>query len=181
VFDGENMKRLNNTIAATRKYPSLSQEIAKQLVIIPCTTDRKLRYYPCRVNLKNGKVENCVYLIEAQSYINAWGVWPDQRNGVREISASDIVKIEPSPFRLPAPLAQYLYRKGESGMGYYLFEILYKDGLRSAHLAGGRVDFVNLKPGKSMPDVAEVLPTRSQDPLPQYEAPEYCWCLYEKE
>lgn len=161
-----------------RDYPPLPSELRARLDLIPSTTNFGVTYRPCPVGLLGGTWVDCAYVVEAQSYIKAWGIWPDQDDEKGEVSIQDVSRIEPSPHRLPAPMAQRLYDAGESGMGYVLFEITYQDGSRSAHVAGGAVDFVTLAPGKTTDDIADVVPHGGRNKRRNLPAPEYYWCLY---
>ena len=91
-------------------------------------------------------------------YIKCWGVWPDQDKGKREIKIQNVVRIEACRFALPTPHAQCLNDAGESGMGYMVFEIEYRDGSRTAHLSGCVVNFVRIAEEKTMADVVAVHP-----------------------
>ena len=163
-----------------RTYPPLSPDVAAQLRRIPTTSALGLTYHPCRATLTDGSSADCVFVVEAKPYIRVWGVWPDQDRAKREIKIQDVAHVEESPCRLPAPLAQRLYDAGESGMGYLLFEISYRDGSRSAHVCGGAVDFVCLPIGKTMTDIVDVYPHRGREAKFQLNTPEYFWCLYGK-
>lgn len=185
TFDARRMKRWNKATGryerftpGERQYPTVPPKLVPQLEAIAPSEDNGMTYRPCRVVLDDGTAVDCAFLVDAQQYIRAWGVWPDQDEGKREVSISDVTQIESSPFRLPAELAMRLYDAGESGMGYMLFEIRYRDGSRSSHISGNAVDFVNLAPGKNMHDVEEVIPHAGRDTRPQLDAPEYSWCLY---
>ena len=163
-----------------RIYPRLPTNLSAQASKIPITHDGVLTYCPCSAILKDGRQVDCVYLVEAAPYIKMWGIWPDQDKGKLEIKIEDVVRIEPSPYCLPTKFAQQLYDAGESGMGYTVFEIQYRDGSRSAHLTGNAVDFVNLPSGKVMSDIHSVHPHEGRNSV-HVEAPNYNWCLYSKE
>jgi len=160
-----------------RNYPHLPPDLSQQISQIPATSDGGLTYRPCAVSLHNGAGVDCAYVVEANAYIRMWGVWPDQDKGKREIKIQDVVCVRESPFRLPAELAQVLYNAGESGMGYVVFEIEYRNGSRSGHASGNAVDFVRLADGKTTADVVAVHPHEGRN-RQLLEAPEYSWCLY---
>ena len=162
-----------------RSYPALPANLREQIARIPSASDGLLRYCPCEVSLRDSNIVDCVYVVEANEYIRAWGVWPDQDSGKREIKIQNVVQIRESPSRLPANLAQVLYDAGESGMGYVVFEIEYSDGSRSAHCSGNAVDFVNLAHGMMMSDVVAVHPHEGRGKA-LLKMPEYYWCLYGK-
>jgi hypothetical protein len=160
-----------------RAYPSMTSAVTEQVSRVATTSDGGLAYCPCSVLLVDGTIVDCVFLVEAQAYIRPWGVWPDQDSGKREVRIQYVVHVRESPHRLPASLAQRLYDAGESGMGYVLFEIEYRDGSRSAHVSGNAVDFVRLAEGKVMSDAIAVYPHEGRNKH-LIEAPEYAWCLY---
>jgi hypothetical protein len=160
-----------------RRYPPLPADLTRQIARIPSTFDGVVTYCPCAVSLRDGISVDCVYVVEANACIRMWGVWPDQDSGKREVKIQDVVGIQESSFRLPVKLAQVLYDAGESGMGYLVFEIEYRDGFRSAHGCGNAVDFVRLPDGKTMSDVVAVHPHEGRNKQP-ISVPEYYWCLY---
>jgi hypothetical protein len=111
--------------------PVLDPDVEAKLQRIKPSTDGQLSYYPCSVTLKSSEPIKRVCLIEAQSFSNSWG---DQR---RQFLAADrIADIQDYPNRLPAKYANKLYKAGESGMGYTLFQLQYSDGSVSSHSAG---------------------------------------------
>lgn len=174
----EETGRLEPFSPGERKYPPLSLELAAQLDSISITTHAGVTYRPCRVSLLDGKCLDCVFLVDAQEYIKVWGMWPDQDEDKGEVLIGDVVRIEPSPYCLPARFAQRLYDAGESGMGYIQFEIVYRWGSRSSHISGNAVDFVTLAPGKKIEDVTRVKPHSGRNAKRQFPAPKYSWCLY---
>jgi hypothetical protein len=159
-----------------RKYPPLSQEQIVQLKKIPSSNDG----YPCKVVLKEGIEQDFVYIVDAEAYIRAWGVWPDQDKGKQEIHIEQVELIVESTSRLPPTMAQRLYAAGESGMGYVLFEVSYKDGSRSAHIAGNAVDFIQLPVDKTMNDISDIYPHAGREAQAHLESPNYFWCLFGK-
>ncbi len=120
----EETGRLEPFSPGEREYPPLSLELAAQLDSISITTHTGVTYRPCRVSLLDGKFLDCVFLVDAQEYIKVWGMWPDQDEDKGEVLIGDVVRIEPSPYCLPARFAQRLYDAGESGMGHVQFEIV---------------------------------------------------------
>ncbi len=63
-------------------------------------------------------------------------------------------------------------------MGYTVFEIVYKDGAKSAHVTGNAVDFVAFPAGRKPTDVATVIPHAGRDVRPLLQSPDYAWCLF---
>jgi hypothetical protein len=163
-----------------RKYPPLSEYLRAELERISSVSDGMMEYHPCKVRLKDGRWQDFVYVVDADDYIRVWGVWPDQDKGKWEVGIEDVAAIAESPSRLPPAFAQRLYEAGESGMGYVLFELSYSDGLRSAHLSGNAVDFVQLPEDKTPKDIVDVHPHAGRDARERFSAHDYYWCLIGK-
>ena len=162
----------------SRTYPLLPASLKAQLEQIQVSSDGVMRYWPTRATLHNGVTHPCVYFADASEYIKFWGVWPDDDSGKGEIKIEDVATISVSPSRLPLSFAERLYRAGESGMGYTIFELLYTDGSKSAHLAGNAIDFVELPSGKQSADIVNVLPHAGRDSKTHLKMPDYAWCLF---
>ena len=136
-------------------------------------------YHPCAAILKDGSRIECLYICEAQSWFRYWGVWPDEDRAKKDLNLLDISSIEESRFRLPARFANRLYEAGESGMGYTIFTIVFKDGSQRAYGTGNAVDFIGYPIGKSAADITEVLPhVGRDDPAGMMSCPDYVWRLY---
>ena len=58
----------------------------------------------------------------------AW-VWPEDHPDLRTVAINEVVTIEESPLRLPAPLASQVRHAGER-FGIYSFTIVLRDGRR---------------------------------------------------
>jgi hypothetical protein len=159
------------------RYAALPPEFAAQLERVPASRDRDLEYRPCRVVLTDGRQIDCVYIVDAEAYIRAWGVWPEDDAGKRSVRIEDVREIRDSPFRLPAGLANLLYAAGESGMGGCHFVVEFGDGTRQAYVTGNAVDFVPAPQGLRTSDATGVIPHagRHARPLPGLD---YWWCLY---
>jgi hypothetical protein len=85
--------------------------------------------------------------------------------------------------RLPADLANKLYARGESGMGYMVFTIVLRDGRRLPRVTGNLVDFPALPDGVTTSDIADVVPEGSdafkdRHPRADEGAAPSVWCLY---
>ena len=160
-----------------RDYGPLPWDLAARLLHVPCSTDRQLQYRPCAVTLRDGTVEPNVYVVDAQAYIDSWGIWPEDDKGKRAILSTDVSALDPSPNRLPHEIANKIYRGGESGMGYTVFKLQFKDGSTQAYLSGNAVDFIAYPPGKTAADVAAVEPHRGRGEQPR-QAPSYAWLLH---
>jgi hypothetical protein len=94
----------------------------------------------------------------------------------------DLAAIEDSPVRLPARFANEIYAAHESGMGYFIFTLVLKNGRRLPFLTGNAVDFPDWPEGVSSGEVVGVEPHVGRDELSSMGAPtrsaEYLWCLY---
>jgi hypothetical protein len=172
------MNRQLTPYAPGRKsYRVLPSNLRAAWAAIAPSIDGKLEYRPCAVRLKNGTNVPCVYIMDAQSYIDVWGVWPEDDKGKRFVLVEDLASISESPFRLPAKFANEIYRAGESGMGYCIFTVVFSDGTEQACLGGNAVDFVKLRDGKSVADITAVIPHKGRDAT-HMESPQYNWCLF---
>jgi hypothetical protein len=148
-----------------------------QLHVIEPTHDGIIEYFPCMVQLANGEQHDCVYVVDANSYIRIWGVWPDEDRGKQALAVQDVVQIHPSPTRLPVQFARQMYAVGESGMGYCIFTLQFSDGTRQAYCTGNLIDFPELPEGKSVRDVVALIP--NEGPREQtLGTREYYWCLF---
>ena len=163
---------------ADRVYPELPSSLCNQLEQIQKSTDGMMQYWPAQAAMKDGSIHERVYFADAEEYIRVWGVWPSDDSGKQEIKIGDVASILTCPSRLPHKFADQLYRAGESGMGYVVFELQYVDGLKTAHLAGNAVDFVQLPEGKRTEDIVNVTPHAGREYKKHLNAPEYAWCLF---
>ena len=105
--------------------------------------DGMIEYFPCMVHLTNGEQHDCVYVVDAKSYIRIWGVWPDEDCGKRALAIQDVAQIHLSPSRLPVQFARQMYAVGESGMGYCIFTLQFADGTRQTYCTGNLLIFQN--------------------------------------
>ena len=142
-------------------------------------------YRPCRVTLRSGEIQDRVYIVEADGYLRACGVDPSADAAKRSIAVDQVVTIADSPYRLPAPLANKLYRAGESGMGYVIFTVVLNDGRRLTFVTGNAVDFPAWPADVNPQDAVDVLPHQGRDvfrdrpPSATESSADYCWCLYQ--
>lgn len=158
-------------------YPALSAMQREQLSLVgPCPADEP-SCFPCAVVLTDGSSHERVYIQDAQSYVASWGVWPEDDQGKRAIDITHVVLIRESRDRLPQRFARVLYYAGESGMGYSVFTLRFKDGTSQAYIGGNAVDFVEYPPGKSTADIASIVPHEGRDQNPR-QLPAYVWCLH---
>ncbi len=137
------------------------------------------RHFPCAAVLKSGKEIRCVCFMERGLYMREWGVRPEDDPGKKLIRLEDVACVTASPFRLPPAFATRLYAGGESGMGYQIFTVQFRDGFEQAYLLGNLVDFIDYPQGRSPDDVVNILPHkgRNSNPIP---GPGYFWCLYDE-
>jgi hypothetical protein len=170
-------QHLTPYVPGKKSFPPLPATLRASWEAITPSTDGKLEYRPCSVTLTNGTTVPCVYVMDAQSYIDAWGVWPEDDKGKRHISIVDVASISESPFRLPPRFANELYRAGESGMGYCILTLVFSDGTEQVCLSGNAIDFVQLPDGKSVADLIAVIPHKGRN-APYVESPKYSWCLF---
>ncbi len=112
---------------------SLRQELSR----VEPSYDGALEYRPCAVTLDDGTEQDFVYLCEAEPWFEYWGVDPEDDPGKASVALDRVVAIRESPSRLPARLANKMYRAGESAMGGCVFQLLLRDG-RTPHLRDGR-------------------------------------------
>ena len=165
------------------EYPTLSPGLADELAAVEPSHDGRLEYRPCRVTLRDGRVLDRVYVVEADEYFRLWGVWPENDRAKRSLALDDVAHIESSPVRLPACCADKVYVAGESGMGYMVFVVVLNDGRHLPFLTGNAVDFPALPEGVGTSDVADVLPHEGRERLTDATRADqrgaaYYWCLY---
>lgn len=139
-----------------------------------------MKYYPCRVILRDGRILDTVYIVPEMPYLNTWGVYPENDRAKLSLSLEDVLRVENSPTRLPAQFANEVYKEGESGMGYNIFTVVFSDGERQAYGTGGAVDFIQYPDGKGPKDVVAVLPHEGRNAAP-VRSPDWYWCLYSEE
>jgi hypothetical protein len=162
----------------TSRYPPLPQRLHEQLRRVPASRDREIEYRPCAVTLDDGSELPCVYVVDHEAYIRLWGVYPESDSGKRAVPVSSVRHIEDSPNRLPAPLADELYRAGESGMGYTVFTVEFRDGRRQAYVTGNAVDFIDPPPGVRAADAVRVRTHEGRQGA-KHPSVDYYWCLYD--
>lgn len=139
------------------------------------TSSAGMFYYPCGVVLKDGIRNDQVLFVNRADFLKHWGWIPKPEVSIQ---LEEVVDIYASPFRLPAELAQEVYSRGETGMGFYGFWLIMKDGERFPYITGGAVDLIELPEGYSMKDIKEVgPPTRSGEGHRIYRHKVYYWCL----
>ncbi|WP_439473205.1 hypothetical protein [Brevundimonas sp.] len=161
---------------ANQKYPVLPVELANQLSSIEATDGL---YHPCMVTLRDGTSVDCVYLANAHAWFRIWGIWPEDDRGKQALDVRAVASISDSPSRLPALFANRLYAEGESGMGYTIFTVKFRDGTSVVVGTGNAIDFIDYPPGQTKDTVVDVLPHIGRDAPEIRTAPRYYWCLYD--
>lgn len=155
----------------------LPEHLREQLDAIEPSVCLDLWYRPCMARLKDGTVLPWVYVVPDPPYLAHWGIYPWADPGKRGVAVDQVASLSESSSRLPARFANKLYEAGESGMGYIIFTILFRDGSRQACLAGGAVDFVCYPEGLTADDVADVIPHEGRN-AKMVNSPDYYWCLF---
>ena len=155
----------------------LTLELADQLATVPRTHGGLLA--PCRVTLRSGHVRDRVLVGERAAVARA---------GYRVTGAfevEDVARIEDSPARLPAELAERIHSAGESGMGYLRFLVRMRDGSTLPFVTGGMADFPAWPPGASPADAIDVVPHGGRElflhrtPTPHESGAPAQWLLYD--
>ena len=166
---------------ASRKYPDLKGVLKSQWEAVTASYNRDLiTYRPCQIQLNNGEILDAVYVIGVQEYLNVWGIWLDLDYEKRQVDLAKVVKISESPLRLPPEIANKIYAAGESGMGYHVFTLVFRDGSNQPVRCGNAVDFVKLHQDKTMTDIVDVLPHKGLDEATAEATIDYYWCLFEE-
>lgn len=172
------MHRLIRPRMRKRRYPSISKALHVKLVRIIPSTHFGLDYHPCIATLKDGRKIDYVYVVEQESYIRVWGVYPEDDPGKASVPVNEVADLSESPSRLPAALANKLYEAGESGMGYYIFTVVFADGLECAYTSESAVDFILIPEGYTNHDITDVLPHKGRGSPGMQGTPDYYWCIY---
>jgi hypothetical protein len=159
-------------------YPALSDSLRLQWERIPPCPEVGSDARPCLVTLDDGIVIDNVYVVSAQEYIKVWGVWPKDDSWKKEIDISRVIRLIESPNRFPVKLAEKVYGGGESGMGYQLFTVLFKDESRQVYMTGNAVEFLPLPQGKSFTDMIDVFPHEGREASDILHGMNYYWCLF---
>lgn len=131
--------------------------------------------------MKDGTERDWVYVAEAYPWFKTWGVWPDDDSGKQSVSLEDVASLRESPTRLPPDVADQIYEAGESGMGYCLFTLRFRDGSEHAFGTGNAVDFPVFPNGHSPDDIVSVAPHGGRNATSRFEMRPYLWCHYSSE
>ena len=92
------MSRLTPYQPGQRTYPPLPDHLRKQWEAIP-PSGSQIQYRPCSATLNTGAVFPCVYVLEAQKYIDVWGVWPEDDPCKDHIRVDEVASLSESPYR----------------------------------------------------------------------------------
>ena len=152
-----------------------TSEILRKLKGEKTSKDFGLSYYPFSVMTNSGKKLDCVCFVNRDIFYEVWG---DAPKGRLFIDLKDVRDIFDSEYRLRVDLAQKIYDAGETGMGYFRFIAVMKDGKKFTYLTGGLVDFLEPPPGYSIKDIVDVIPHKG-DRKNYYKDKDYYWCLVE--
>jgi hypothetical protein len=136
-------------------------------------------HYPCMAILKSGKEIPCVCLVERNLYMHTWGLEPHDDPHKKSVRVEDVASVASSASRLPPAFANRLYASAESGMGYHVFIVQFRNGSARAYLLGNLIDFIDYPEGQGPDDVVNVLPHQGRESNPA-SGPEYVWCLYDE-
>ncbi len=123
------------------------------LAIEPSRTPYNESFWPCELVLDDGRLVPRVICRENVRWSDK-GEW---------INPEQIVEVRPSSRRLPAVLAEKLYRAGESGMGYTIYVLELRSGQTYVCGSGGIFDFPDLPDGVRTEDIREVYPHEGRE------------------
>jgi hypothetical protein len=160
------------------RYSPLPNRLREMLERVEPSRDGDLEYYPCRVVLVGGNVLDNVYAEPDEPYFKRWGVYPEEDPGKRSVLIDEVLEIESSPTRLPAKIATQIYDAGESGMGFFIFTVVFADSQKVAYQSGNAVDFIPYPTGKGPQDVIDVIPHEGRNDPSLRNALKWYWCLY---
>ena len=150
----------------------LLASILAQVRGIAPSHDGDIAYFPCSVQLCDTSSRARVTIVDADAFARHWGVLPDRS----VVDARDVVLVAATPHRLPAPFADVLYKAGESGMGYCVFALRFRDGSTQPYLTGNAVDFLEYPVGLHPVDVAGVDPHGGRGSETSFRAAPFDWC-----
>jgi hypothetical protein len=170
-------------IAAQRgsaRIPVIDPDRLDELMRITPSLDRNgfLEYRPCAVETLDGVTTDRVFVVDALSFVMTTGLWPDKVDRWKAVPLAQVAHIKESPSRLPAELANRLYKNGETAMDGVDFTITLSDGRRLGCKTGTLgLDFLEYPDGASAADVVDVKWGRFQGGTDCRRA-EVSWCLY---
>jgi hypothetical protein len=156
----------------------ISAMLFEKLNRITPSRDRDMLYYPCRVVIRDGRVFDRVYVQPREPYLTYWGILPFDDRHKGWIAISEVVDVDESPLRLPPHLAEKVYEKGETGMGFTIFRMDLRGGKSRAVATGNAVDFIPLREGEKGADVVRVHTGIGRVEDTEL-APPYYWSIYD--
>ncbi len=131
-----------------------SQKITEAIhAIEPSHAGPDETYWPCSLVLSDGQV-----VPRAVCRVNRR--WSDNGDW---INPENVSEVRPSPYRLPAALADKLYKAGESGMGYVIYIMKLRSRRSLVCSSGGIVDFPGLPEGVVGSDIIDVYPHKGRE------------------
>ncbi|MDD5009682.1 MAG: hypothetical protein PHC68_14935 [Syntrophorhabdaceae bacterium] len=169
-----NMKKCKKTSNQDKsEINAISKELYEKLKTIK---PNEYGYYPCIVTLKNGKIQDRVYIVDTKTFIKTWGYHPSEEKAKRLIQINDITNVMESPSRLPSYYANKLHKAGETRMGSVIAEYIFSDGttqsLINAH------DFIEYPNGKTAKDIKDVISHKwNKDDLKN--GPQFYYSIYD--
>jgi hypothetical protein len=138
------------------------------------TSSSGMFYYPCGVIIRTGLRNDHVLFVNKDDFLKYAG-WTLKKEFT--ITPEEVIDIYESPFRLPVALAQEIYDRGETGMGFYRFWIIMNDDKQYLYVTGDAVDLIDLPDGYTNKDIKDIgASTRSKDGFIYRHKP-YHWCL----
>jgi hypothetical protein len=171
--------RMGHFMKNSLERAELSAAIRKQLAEIEPSRRGAIKYFPCDVVLKDGERVDCVYFISLKDYVKEFRSYPDRGREKGVFEVEEIASIAESRFRLPAKFADILHATGgETGMGYFLFTVEFRNGFKQAYVTGGLgEDFVTYPDGLGKEDVVGVTPHAGRD-MERISGRAYRWCVF---
>lgn len=159
--------------------PQLTVTQQEQLSRIEPSISNGVRLYPCSVKLRDGKLLDCVYMIEAEDFRRRTHFEHPEDFGGRSVNVEDVASILDSRQRLPARFANQLYDAGESGMGYWSFVVMFRWWRRKRFTATS-IDFINYPLGMGPSDVKGVQPQIGKKRVQLNNDPEVSFCVFSR-
>ena len=160
------------------RYPVLNRHIRQLLSQLDYVDVGDVRYYPCSLATNDDNFYDCVYLVEESGYFSRWGVWPEDDKGKRCLPVGNIKSVRKSDVSVPVNIATKIYATAESGMGYRVFTLKFKNNIFQSYQTGLMVDFLLLPKHCRNTDIIDVFANKV---LPDHEVmsdANYYWCLY---
>ena len=160
----------------------------------PCRhADGEIMYYPCRVVLLDGvSLDPVAVVVDPADASDDLAKFSDAGKELRDtlasivgpasaeqavpklpaldscfVSPEEVADIAESPLRLPARFVEAIHAAGEFGMGLYVAQLVFRDGLACYYaFIHGVADFLDYPEGKSGENVVNVIPLSTGSPLP---------------